>query len=265
MARIRTFKPDFFRHELLQQLEVANAELKPMLVFLALWGHCDKEGRFAWKPRILKLDILPFVPFDMEQTLQLLKANGFIVQYAVDGEDFGCVPTFKEHQRISGKEEDSPARYPRPLLRDTENVQKRSTREASGKHPDTISYRSEAIETTDQLGKHPERTWEAPGKHPESQELGIRKGRELGREGSLREGENGAAVCGNCENQLQSETSTARARARAKATAKTVPRGTKQNILHVMPSELSPEKLKARRSELQEQARELQVIRTRAQ
>jgi hypothetical protein len=60
MARIRTVKPDFFRHEALQDLELANPGMYPMMVFQALWGHCDSKGRFEWKPRMLKLDILRF-------------------------------------------------------------------------------------------------------------------------------------------------------------------------------------------------------------
>lgn len=45
MARIRTIKPEFFRHEGLQDLEQANPGAYAMLVFAALWGHCDKHGR----------------------------------------------------------------------------------------------------------------------------------------------------------------------------------------------------------------------------
>ena len=44
MARIRTIKPEFFRHESLQDLEIANPGMYPMMVFEALWGHCDSKG-----------------------------------------------------------------------------------------------------------------------------------------------------------------------------------------------------------------------------
>jgi hypothetical protein len=78
MARIRTIKPEFFRHEGLQDLEAANPGNYIMLVFAALWGHCDKAGHFVWKPRSLKLDILPFLDFDIFATLNLLAGGGFI-------------------------------------------------------------------------------------------------------------------------------------------------------------------------------------------
>lgn len=104
MARIRTVKPSFYRHEALQDLERAHAHCRPMLVFQGLWGHCDKHGVFAWKPRQLKLDILPFLDFEMADTLDVLQDAGFIRQFLAHGQPYGYIPTFNEHQRINGKE-----------------------------------------------------------------------------------------------------------------------------------------------------------------
>lgn len=114
MGRIRTIKPEFLRHEGLQDLEAANPGKYPMLVFAGLWTAADKLGRFEWKPRTLKLDILPFLPFDMAETLALLEGAGHVVRYVVDGKEYGLIPGFKEHQRITGKEAQSPAKYPAP-------------------------------------------------------------------------------------------------------------------------------------------------------
>ena len=114
MARIRTVKPDFFRHEGLQDLEAANVGKYPMLVFEGLWGHCDKAGRFEWRPRMLKLDILPFLAFDMTETLGLLVEAGYIERYEVDGVQYGAIHTFTDHQRIGGKESQEPAKCPSP-------------------------------------------------------------------------------------------------------------------------------------------------------
>jgi len=104
MARIRTIKPEFFRHEALQDLEIAHPGAYPMMVFCGLWGHCDSKGRFEWKPRQLKLDILPFINFDMAQTLHILDQSGMVKRYAVDGKEYGEIPSFEKHQRLSGKE-----------------------------------------------------------------------------------------------------------------------------------------------------------------
>lgn len=91
MTRIRTVKPEFFRHEALQDLEIANPGKYPMMVFEALWGHCDSKGRFEWKPRMLKLDILPFLAFDMAETLSILDAGGMVRRYSVGGKEYGDI------------------------------------------------------------------------------------------------------------------------------------------------------------------------------
>jgi len=122
MARIRTIKPEFFRHEDLQDLEMNHAKEYPMLVFAGLWTLSDKEGRFEWRPRQIKLDVLPFLKFDMDQTLKLLADYGFIQKYEVDGKYYGLIPSFQEHQRITGKEAQTPGRYPEPPENQTGNT-----------------------------------------------------------------------------------------------------------------------------------------------
>lgn len=115
MARIRTVKPDFFRHEGLQDLERDNPGQHVMLTFAGLWTLCDKAGRFEWKPRTIKLDVLPFLDFDMETTLTLLERFSYVRRYEVDGKLYGAIPSFEEHQRINGKEAQEPAKYPEPV------------------------------------------------------------------------------------------------------------------------------------------------------
>jgi hypothetical protein len=137
MARIRTVKPEFFRHEALQDLEAANPGAYTMLVFAGLWGHCDKHGVFEYRPRTLKLDILPFLPFDMATTLDLLVSHGFVERVEVDGKCYGRIPSFTEHQRITGKEAQEPARHELPC-------------EASGQQQ---GNNWEAPETTGREGK----------------------------------------------------------------------------------------------------------------
>lgn len=114
MARIRTIKPEFFRHEGLQDLEVANPGKYPMMVFSGLWGHCDKAGRFEWKPRLLKLDILPFIPFDMAETLTILEEAGFVRRYEIAGKSYGVIDSFSSHQRLGGKEAQEQEKHPAP-------------------------------------------------------------------------------------------------------------------------------------------------------
>ena len=130
MARIRTVKPDFFRHEKLQDLEVAHPGKYIMLTFEGLWTLCDSKGKFLFKPRTIKLDVLPFIPFNMEETLGVLEKEGFIETYEVEGEKYGRIPSFLDHQRITGKEATEGEKYPDPIVK-----QKGSNRETPEKHP----------------------------------------------------------------------------------------------------------------------------------
>ena len=58
MARIRTIKPEFFRHEALFEAEQATG-LPLRVAYAGLFTAADREGRFKWSPRSLKLDCLP--------------------------------------------------------------------------------------------------------------------------------------------------------------------------------------------------------------
>lgn len=135
MARIRTVKPEFFRHEKLQELGPLS-----MLIFEGLWTQCDRAGRFAWRPKTLKLDILPFIPFDMEAELTKLADAFFLVKYEAEKEFFGVIPTFLDHQRLTGKEAIEPAKFPAPPEGKTKKTRKLpaltegSVGETLGKH-----------------------------------------------------------------------------------------------------------------------------------
>lgn len=128
MPRIRTIKPEFFRDEDLQELQGQHTTMPLMLVYAALWGHCDKNGTFEWRPKQLKLDILPFLPFSMEHALELLEGAGFIKKFEALGKHYGSIRTFKDHQRISGSEASDPAKYP-----EYQEKQIHDAKEAAGK------------------------------------------------------------------------------------------------------------------------------------
>lgn len=132
MARIRTVKPEFFRHEKLQELGPLS-----MLIFSGLWTQCDKAGRFSWKPRTLKLDILPFIDFDMEKELMKLADHFFVIKYEAEKDFFGVIPSFLDHQRITGKEGLEPAKYPDPP-QGKPKKNKKLPQEAQGITGDTV-------------------------------------------------------------------------------------------------------------------------------
>lgn len=112
MARIRSIKPSFFRHEKLQDLEIENPGKFVMLTFVGIWTLCDSKGRFEYKPRHIKLDVLPFLPYDISETLDILCQNEFILKYQINGLLYGFIPSFLSHQRITGKELIDGERFP---------------------------------------------------------------------------------------------------------------------------------------------------------
>jgi len=108
MARIRAIKPEFFRHEALYEAERASG-LPLRVAFAGLWTAADREGRFRWQPRALKLDCLPYDDVDFGVVLDMLGQCGFIVKYQFDGggDQYGYIPGFNKHQHINQREAQS--------------------------------------------------------------------------------------------------------------------------------------------------------------
>lgn len=103
MARIRTIKPEFFRHYDLWLAE-RDHELPLRVAFEGLWCVSDRSGRFKWRPQELKIEVLPYDDVDFSRVLDALWSRGFVMKYRVDGRDFGYIPSFSRHQVINNKE-----------------------------------------------------------------------------------------------------------------------------------------------------------------
>ena len=104
--RIRTYKPEFFTHPLLADLD-RNSQLPVRISLMGLWSCSDREGRFKWDARRLGAQILPYEHIDFEIILNILAENEFIVKYEVDGKTYGFVPSFGRHQVINNREQES--------------------------------------------------------------------------------------------------------------------------------------------------------------
>lgn len=121
MARIRTIKPEFFDHDGLYDAGVESG-LGPYvrLFFAGLWTQCDKDGRFSWKPRVLKVRILPFDEgVTGDQVLAALEAGDFVRRYEVDGKLYGYIPAWHDHQSIQTKEKSGESKLPDPTPENT--------------------------------------------------------------------------------------------------------------------------------------------------
>jgi hypothetical protein len=106
MARIRTIKPELASHEELFDLERSTG-LPIRFAWCMLFTVCDREGRFRWRPRTLKAQILPHDDLDFSRVLDAWRTRGFVRKYRVKGEVFGWVPTFTKHQVINNRESQS--------------------------------------------------------------------------------------------------------------------------------------------------------------
>jgi hypothetical protein len=93
MARIRTIKPSFFKDEDLSDLPVIAR-----YVFSGLWCQADRAGRLEDRPKLLKIEILPWDDADMHAILDTL-APKFITRYTIDGKKYIQINNFLKHQR----------------------------------------------------------------------------------------------------------------------------------------------------------------------
>jgi len=103
IPRIRTVKPEFFKHDGLFEAEMTS-QLPLRLAFIALFGCCDREGRFCWRPKRLKAEMMPYDEVDMAVILDTLATHGFIQKYQHQGEWYGCIPSWLRHQYINQRE-----------------------------------------------------------------------------------------------------------------------------------------------------------------
>ena len=112
MPRARNIKPGFFTNEVL-------AELPPLtrLLFIGLWTEADREGRLEDRPTRLRLRLFPLDEFNIEESLEQLRAKGFIARYLADGVAVIQIVAWHKHQRPHFKE--SPSTIPAQVLLST--------------------------------------------------------------------------------------------------------------------------------------------------
>ena len=91
--RARNIKPGFFKNEVLCGLPALTR-----ILFEGLWCYADCKGRFEWRPKRIKAEILPYDNCKIESLLMSLHAKTFIYKYTVDAQDYGFIPTFAQHQ-----------------------------------------------------------------------------------------------------------------------------------------------------------------------
>ncbi len=93
MARSRNIKPSFFQNEQL-------GELTPIerLAFIGMWTIADFKGCLEFRPKRLKIQLMPYDECDFEKIAINLDKSGLIRNYSVQGQRYIKIVNFVKHQ-----------------------------------------------------------------------------------------------------------------------------------------------------------------------
>lgn len=99
MARSRNIKPSFFINENLVELS-----FETRLLFVGLWTLCDREGYLEDKPKKIKMALFPADDVNVNQMLDDLQKEGFLIRYTALNRKCIFLPKFTKHQNPHYKE-----------------------------------------------------------------------------------------------------------------------------------------------------------------
>lgn len=119
MARKRLISPQFFLDGELFDAEQASG-LPLRVAYAGLWCFADRRGYLEWKPRELKLGVLPHDVVNMTDTMLALCSHGFLKVYEhPDHPDrlFVAIPSFPKWQTFNIKERPD-LHIPEPLTKE---------------------------------------------------------------------------------------------------------------------------------------------------
>jgi len=106
MSRIRTIKPDFWEDE-----KIGTLKMGCRLFFIGLWNQADDLGVFRNNPSVLKAKIFPFDDdlriSEIQCWLDALSKARMIVPISNNGESYYVIRTFRSHQRIDARYQNS--------------------------------------------------------------------------------------------------------------------------------------------------------------
>ena len=116
MARARNIKPSFFVNE-----ELGELPALARLAFIGMWTIADYKGCFEFKPKRLKVQLLPYDECDFEEIAINLDKSGFISIYSVAGKRYIKILNFEKHQNPHKNERESGSEIPDISERDDLN------------------------------------------------------------------------------------------------------------------------------------------------
>lgn len=107
MARARNIKPSFFTND-----DLSETNPLARLLFIGMWTIADFKGCFEYKPKRLKVQLLPYDECNIEQLVSDLEKSGFIAIYTVQGQNYIKVLNFTKHQNPHKNERESGSEIP---------------------------------------------------------------------------------------------------------------------------------------------------------
>lgn len=100
--RTRNLKPGFFKNDVLGSLDPLCR-----ILFSGLWCVADRAGRLEDRPLRIKAELLPFDECNVDELLNTLSENEFIIRYEANGKRFIQIINFARHQHPHMKEAES--------------------------------------------------------------------------------------------------------------------------------------------------------------
>lgn len=104
MARIRSIKPDFWTDE-----KVVELSAFARLLFIGLWNFADDEGRMAYSPKKIKMQIFPADTLDISELFGEIRGENLVEIYSVDNTEYLQITHFSKHQKIDKR---TPSKLP---------------------------------------------------------------------------------------------------------------------------------------------------------
>lgn len=93
MARSRNIKPGFFTHE-----QMAENEPLGRLLFLGLTTIADYRGNLEWRPKRIKVQLLPYDDASLDSLAINLDRSGFVRFYSDGSKIYLNIVNFAKHQ-----------------------------------------------------------------------------------------------------------------------------------------------------------------------
>ena len=108
MARIRTIKPDFWTDE-----KLTECSMSARLLFIGMLNFADDNGNLVASAKKLKMQVFPADNIECQPLLDELIAQGVLIEYSVNGDNYLNIKGFKKHQKINRPTESS---IPQPSI-----------------------------------------------------------------------------------------------------------------------------------------------------